>query len=402
MSTESDQFHTIQHYWKDDDWLGSRMLFLSGPRQVGKTTLVTSTVCRNARNYFNWDNRKVRSAFQADPDFFVTAPGPWLCFDEIHKRPKWKDILKGVYDTHKGRYRFVITGSAQLDTFKRSGDSLVGRYFHTHLFPINLPDLHKTDFGAPDDASRLVVSSAEVNDSRHLEDLLTLGGFPEPFFKGSEVFWRRWSANHSELILREDLRDISRATEVDKIAALLEMIAPSIGHTVSYRNLGQDLETGHSSVKRWLGMLERLQLVFSVSPYSKNIRRSYTQERKWYFIDWRSAVDNLFENYVACSLYRAAALYTDRYGDKMDLHYVRTHDGTEVDFLLCKNKVPWLLIEAKEGVPEVSRAVYRFTHELKVPCAIVTRKPGLFKKINTKDGQNVVCLSWGKLGQVLP
>lgn len=397
-----DQFRTLENYWNSPQWLGRRMLFLSGPRQVGKTTLVTSALCREKTAYFNWDNRKTRLAFQKDPDFFVGAPGKWICFDEIHKRPKWKDILKGIYDTHKEDYRFIITGSARLDTFKKSGDSLVGRYFHTRLFPINLPDLHKTDFSPPENPLDLIHKAADLNDSKHLTDLLNLGGFPEPFFSGSEAFWKRWSGNHTDLILTEDLRDLTRVTEVDKIESLMEMLTPSLGHTLSYSNLGRDLETGHTSVKRWLDMLERLQLVFSVSPYSKNIRRAYKQEKKWYLVDWRGATNNLFENYVAATLDRAAALYTDRYGDKMTLHFVRTHDGTEVDFLLCKNKKPWLLVEAKEGAPEVTTGVYRFSKELGVPCVVVTKMKNIYKKITAEAGQKIFCLSWAKFGQVLP
>lgn len=397
-----DLFHTIENYWTAPDWLGKRMLILSGPRQVGKTTLVKTKLCNQEGSYYNWDDRKVRLAYQNDSDFFTDTQAKWICFDEIHKRPKWKDILKGIYDVHKDQFRFVITGSARLDTFKKSGDSLVGRYFHTQLFPLNLGDFYKTDFESPRDPLKLIENASDKHDASEMEDLLILGGFPEPFFSGSERFWKRWSANHHDLILKEDLRDISHISEIDKVESLLTMLNPSIGHTLSYRNFALDLETTHGSIKRWLEMLNRLHMVFSISPYSKKIRRAYKQERKWYYVDWRASVYNLFENYIASSLLRAVTLYTDRYGEKMSLHFVRTHDGAEVDFLICRDGNPWLLIEAKEGVPDISSAVYRFSRELNVPCVIVTRKKNLFKKIKTKDAQKIFCISWAKLGQVLP
>ncbi len=378
------------------------MLFLSGPRQVGKTTLVTSTLCKDKRSYFNWDYRLVRMAYQKDPDFFIEAPGPWICFDEIHKRPKWKDILKGIYDAHQDRFRFVVIGSARLDTFRKSGDSLVGRYFHNHLFPLNLPDFNKTDFLPPQDPTTLIDQAKDLPDSKVFEPLLNLGGFPEPFFSVSQTFAKRWSINHQELILREDVRDLSRVVEIDKIEALLTMLAPSVGSTVHYRKLGNDLETTHSNIRRWLEILNKVELIFSVSPYSKNIRRAYKQEKKWYYVDWATIEQGRFENYLAASLLRAALLYTDRFGEKMTLHYVRTHDGTEVDFLLCKNSLPWLLIEAKEGTPEISSGVYRFTQELRVPCVVATAKKNFFKKVTGKAGQKIYCISWSKFGQVLP
>lgn len=311
-------------------------------------------------------------------------------------------IFLRIYDVYKESFRFVITGSARLETFRRSGDSLVGRYFHTHLFPLNLGDFHKKDFFLPKNPEELLSQAADQKDPNVLEDLLVLGGFPEPYFSGSESFWKRWSSNHQELILTEDMRDLTRIQEIDKVAALLEMLKPAAGHLVSYRNLGLDLEATHGSVRRWLETFHKIQLLFPVPPYWRNIRRSYKVEKKWYFMDWRQAPENIFENYVAASLLRMATLYSDRFGEKFSLFFVRTHDGAEVDFLVCREGKPWLLVEAKTGNPEVTGAVYRFSLELGVPCLIATRRKGIFKKMTGKEGQKIFCISWGKVGPLLP
>lgn len=402
MSPNYDLFRTLQHYWIDPEWLGKRMLFLSGPRQVGKTTLVQNTLCRDTRGYFNWDAKRVRQQYQRDPDFFAGSGAEWICFDEIHKRPKWKDILKGIYDSHKDRFRFVVTGSARLETFRKSGDSLVGRYFHTHLFPLNLPDFEKADFDFPKQSLDLIERAADTPGGDVLENLLLFGGFPEPFFAGRETFWKRWSLNHRDLILREDLRDLSKIVEFDKMEHLLTMLIPAVGDPTSYRNLAVDLETTHGSIRRWLEMLYKIHLVFPVPPYSKKIRRAYKQEKKWYFTDWVIAGENRFENFIAASLQRAAALYTDRFGEEMTLHFIRTHDGTETDFLLCRDKAPWLLVEAKEGSPVASKADHRFSRELGIPCVIATRKPNIFRRIESRDGGRLYAISWNKLGVLLP
>jgi len=398
-----EQFRSIQHYWTAHDWLGNRMLFLSGPRQSGKTTIVRANLCRKDQNLFNWDDRQIRSLFRKDPHFFSNAPGPWICFDEIHKRTKWKDILKGIYDTFKTRFRFVVTGSARLEIFRRSGDSLVGRYFNTHLFPLNMGDFINSDFKEWNKAESLLETAGNSSDhSQLLESLLSLGGFPEPFFSGSEKFWRRWSKQHEELIIREDLRDLSRISDLDRMEQLLDWMKSASGNPISNSNIAQDLETTHGSIKRWLAELNKVELLFSVSPYTKKIRRAYKKELKWYFVDWRAAKGDPFENYVAASLHRATTLYQDRFGEEYSLYFVKTFDQTEIDFLLTRNGQPWLLVEAKEGAPDTSATIYRYTHRLNCPCAVVTRKPGVFRKIIGKEKQKIFLISWSKLGGLLP
>ncbi|MBI2026418.1 MAG: ATP-binding protein [Deltaproteobacteria bacterium] len=402
-----DQFRTVQHYWTSQDWLGKRMLFLSGPRQVGKTTLVKDKLCRIRENYFNWDSPQVRSSYRKDSSFFVhdnLKSGDWVCFDEIHKRPRWKDILKGVYDVYNDRCRFVITGSARLEVFRKSGDSLVGRYFLTHLFPLNFGDFKKNDFKLFNTSQELLSDALDQKDSHEIQQtLLNLGGFPEPFFSGREQFWKRWHLQHEDLILREDLRDLTRIQEMDKIAALLDCLRPSIGGTTSNLSLGEDLEASHTTIKRWLEELSKVSLIFKVPAYSKNLRRVYRKEAKWYFVDWRAVEKNRFENYVAATLDRAATLLTDRYGERFSLFFIRTHQGDEVDFVLTKNNRPYLLIEAKEGKPEPSLACYTFCQKLNIPCVVVSSQPGWSKILNQNSQHPMMALlSFNKLAQVLP
>ena len=127
------------------------MIFIAGPRQSGKTTLLRHFLAEKKCNdlFFNWDTPKVRNEFRKDPTFFESTArlkrknekDIWVGFDEIHKRTKWKDILKGYYDQFSHEFRFVITGSARLDLFRRSGDSLIGRYFLFNLLPFSFSEL---------------------------------------------------------------------------------------------------------------------------------------------------------------------------------------------------------------------------------------------------------------------
>lgn len=377
------------------------MLFLSGPRQVGKTTLVKNELCKG-EGYFNWDLPAVRSSYRKDQTFFLRPnlkPSDWICFDEIHKRSQWKDILKGIFDAYSDQCRFIVTGSALLETFKKSGDSLVGRYFNTHLFPINLGDFRKSDFKFYPQGSDFTSAVLDSPETAGLKELLEFGGFPEPFYAASESFWKRWSIQHQDLIVHQDLRDLTRIQELDKIEALLEMLKPGLGNPVSNLSLARDLEASHTTVKNWLLQLEKVQLIFKVSPYSKNIRRSLSKEVKWYFSDWRLAEKDRFENYLAATLLRAVTLWKDRFGEAFSLHYIRTHSGQEVDFLICLNRKPYLLIESKEGKPDPTSACHQFADLLKVPCLIITAQSGIARKV---PGAEIFQISASRLGTVLP
>lgn len=197
----------IDHFALSPYWLSERALFLSGPRQVGKTTYAQHRIEKQSGGHFNWDDLAVRQAYRNNPQFFIESikPGSLIVFDEIHKRPRWKDILKWILDTHGKNFTFLITGSARLDTFRRSGDSLVGRYFLTHLFPLSVGDLANLDFQefrSGDELLGAAKDSKPLISERDQESLLRFGGFPEPFLKDSERSAKRWRRSHIDRIIR--------------------------------------------------------------------------------------------------------------------------------------------------------------------------------------------------------
>lgn len=371
----------IDFYAFDDEWSSDRMIFISGPRQVGKTTYAKNKIKQLGGGYFNWDEKEIRLQYEKESSFFVksTKLNSLVVFDEIHKRRKWKDILKGIYDTHKQNYKFLITGSAKLDTFRRSGDSLVGRYFLTHFFPISVGDLLSLNFKEyvlPKDLIKDVLGTSKVISKNDYEILLKLNGFPEPFFKSSESFFRRWQAQHKELLIREDLRDLSNVQSLDKIEILLELLGNNVTNIISYNSLARDLEADHKSVKQWISQLEKIMLTFVIQPWSNKIQRSIRKNPKVYFYDWSTSSNKgyKFENFIACHLYKATTLWNDRFGHSFGLFFIRSYSGEEIDFCITLNKKPWLLIEVKNGYPEVSPALKEYLKILKIPCVIVTNE----------------------------
>lgn len=377
---------------------GRQMRFIAGPRQAGKTTLARRILSAYGTGhlYFNWDMREVRSAFRKDERFFESPlreakPDrdlPWVCFDEIHKMPGWKNILKGIFDRFENEARFVVTGSARLDWFRKSGDSLAGRYFLFHLNPVSLSELAGYPHTAPEpdeDALAYIerILSLRRSEPSLLEQLTAFGGFPEPLTKADESFYRRWQNEMTDHLTREDIRDLTRISAVENVAGLMQIMPDRIGSPLSLKALSEDIETSHTSIRNAVRALELTCALFFLSPYSHRLARAVKKERKAYFFDWGRCPDpaRRFENYAAVEWKTRLDLWRDRGLGNFELMYVRTRDGKESDFLIVRDRKPWLLGEAKLQDESIARHHYLQARALGgIPFIQIIGKNGVFKK----------------------
>lgn len=369
---------TLEAYAFDEDLTGRHMIFLAGPRQVGKTVLARNWLEKKDCSplYYNWDDIKTRRAYLSDSRFFESPArslghsDPWIVFDEIHKRNHWRDILKGAYDIFGKEFRFLITGSARLDLFRRSGDSLIGRYNLFHLFPFNLREvtgssnascfLMEEDFGS---LSSLFESQISVPLSPEIGEAYTLlkrnGPFPEPFLRQNERFIRKWHQDYISLLIRQDLKDLTKVGELDKIEHLVSILPSRVMSPLSMANMAREIEVAHTTVKNWLEQLKRLYLLFSVDPWTPKISRGLKREKKWYFLNWYYVPDGpaRLENMVAVHLYRTCQTLSDRGCGLFRLYYVRTLDKKEIDFVVTVDRKPILCIEVKTGETTLSNTL---------------------------------------------
>lgn len=323
--------------------LPEKVILIMGPRQCGKTTL--SKQLSTSFDYFNYD---------AIEDRVRLAEKSWdrakdlVIFDEIHKMKDWKRWIKGIYDTEGTPPGIVVTGSARMDVHRRVGDSLAGRYFQFRLHPLDLKELAN-------------FSDESLN---NLFDMYwECSGFPEPFLKGSPTFYRRWRKTHLDIILRQDLLDLQSVKAIQSIETLVALLKERIGSSISYANLARYLEVDAKTVKRWLQLLENLYVLFKVTPYSKNIARSLLKEPKYYFYDHTYAESEgaRLENIVACSLLKELHYLEDVLGYETSLHYLRTKQGSEIDFLVVINNKPHTLIEVKTSDSKPASGFAYFT-----------------------------------------
>ncbi|MBV6492249.1 MAG: hypothetical protein LDLANPLL_00242 [Turneriella sp.] len=315
--------------------LETKMVLVAGPRQVGKTTFVRA-IGKRFRNslYLNYDNTTDRKKIlnQAWSD-----ANKLLVFDEIHKYSRWKNFLKGICDTESDRRRFLVTGSARLDIYRRGQDSMFGRYFLWRMHPFCLAELA---------ALKLANGSAQVL----LQRLLTHSGFPEPFLKNSNAFTRRWRALRAELVFRQDIREIEQIKDITLLEQLHDLLRNRVGGMVAMANLARDLEIAPKTAKAWLEVLERSYALFSVKPYAGKLARAILKPPKIYFFDngeVEGGVGQKFENLVATHLIKRLDYLSDFSGHRFELSYVRDKEGREVDFVVIKDKKPIALIEAK-------------------------------------------------------
>lgn len=181
--------HIEKHFQEN-----KQMLFLVGPRQVGKTTLAKHYQNKYSESlYLNWDVVEDRTKILSGQNFIeenlpleiLREKKPLVIFDEIHKFKNWKNYLKGFYDLYSEYYHILVTGSARLDIFQSGGDSLMGRYFQLRIHPLSVRELIQEDL-----QEKQIQGPSKI-DNILFEKLYQFGGFPAPFLKGKKNFFNK-------------------------------------------------------------------------------------------------------------------------------------------------------------------------------------------------------------------
>ena len=316
--------------------LARKMVFLGGPRQVGKTSLGRAAI-PDPRAYLNYDLAEHRNAIHAGR---MPPTHAWF-FDEIHKHRGWRNLLKGLYDTRPSGQKILVTGSARLDFYRFGGDSLQGRYHFLRLHPFSMAELKAT--GRDD-----------------LRALLELSGFPEPLLGGSATDARRWSMAYRDRLIREDVTSLENISDLSKLEQLSLALPARVGSPLSINALREDLQVAHATLVRWLEVLERLYAIFRVAPFGAPLLRAVKKERKHYHFDWTvvEAMPARFENLVGAHLLKWVEYQIDTQGRALELRYFRDTDGREVDFVIAeRGGKPIALVECKWDDAPVDRSL---------------------------------------------
>jgi len=325
--------------------LGKKMVFLGGPRQVGKTTLARNLADEEPNNvYFNWDNPKHKLQIIGLEWPPATT---FLIFDEIHKYDKWKNLIKGIWDTRENQEKIVVTGSSRLNVYRKSGDSLLGRYHYYVLHPFTLAELNSIDRSAqmPEPCHLLEFDQP----SQNIADLFKFGGFPEPLVDGTERSLLRWQNERFERIFREDIRDSEKVRSLSQVELLGALLPKRVASPLSLSSISEDIQTSPKNIIAWMDLLCRNYYCFRVMPYHLRLERALKKESKYYLWDWSEVESegSRFENMIACHLLKFCDFYQNVFGIKAKLWYVRDREKREVDFLVTWGETPWFMVECK-------------------------------------------------------
>ena len=344
--------------------LPRKMVLLSGPRQTGKTTLVRRLVEAGGGRYYSWDAPADRLAIQKRQ---LDSDRPLWAFDELHKFRRWRAFLKELTDAAGRRRQLLVTGSARLEAYGHGGDSLQGRYLPHHLHPITYSELCALPFGEIADIPALGTAPPP----RGIEDLLRLGGFPEPLLSGSDRSAARWRLAYGARLVEEEVASLEQVRELERLELLFDRLGDVAGGILSINSLREDLEVAFETVRSWIAILERLDAVFRLPPFGGARIKAGTKGQKLYFWDWaRPASEGArFENMLALHLLRAVHWAADIEGEKLQLRYFRHRAGLEVDFVVLRGRRPWLAVEATLSESELVPGLRYFVERARPDAA---------------------------------
>jgi hypothetical protein len=339
-----------------------KMVFLTGPRQVGKTWLAKN-IMKDFKNsvYLNWDeieDKKVIKNKEWHPNTEL------LILDEIHKMDGWKNYLKGLYDTKESNLKILVTGSARLETFRQSGDSLAGRFFRHRLNPFTLAE----------------IKNSNEND---LNKLIQQGGFPEPFL-ANKTNANRWRLQYIDGLIRSDILDFEKIHDFKSIQLVFELLRKKVGSPISYKSIAEDVQIAPNTVKKYIQIFEALYIIFRVVPFSKNIARGLQKEPKIYFYDNGLVLGDegiKFENLIATGLLKHQNALEDQEGIKTSLNYLRTKEKKEVDFCLVENNKIIKMIEVKLSEDKPTSNLFYFYKKYNIPALQLVKNLRTQKKI---------------------
>jgi uncharacterized protein len=328
----------------------SPAVILTGPRQVGKTTLALEIANRHPATYLDLESPSDRARL-AEPELYLEDHADeLLVLDEIQRLPDLFQVLRGVID--KGRRdgkpsgRFLLLGSASLELLAQSGESLAGRIAFAELTPFDVTEV----------------------DGERLDRLWVRGGFPDSFLAGAEDTSLRWRRDFIRTYLERDIPQLGPRIPAETLRRLWTMLAHNQGALLNAANLARGLGVSGATVGNYLDLMVDLLLVRRLAPRLTNVGKRLVRSPKVYVRDsgllhallgiadkemllGHPVVGASWEGLVLENLIALA-------GDGVESSFYRTGGGAEVDLVLSwPDGREWAIEVKRTLAPKLERGL---------------------------------------------
>jgi predicted AAA+ superfamily ATPase len=265
----------------------TRVVFVMGARQVGKSTLTGEIAELDSRmTSVTLDDRVIREAALADPVGFLAALERPAHIDEVQRAPDLLLAIKQDVDDNRHAGRYLLTGSANVVATRIVKDALTGRMETIRLWPLAQTEIHESGRNLIDalfTARPPHIADAPVGRTA-FADIVAAGGYPEARLRSGRRR-DRWFASYLETTLDRDLREITDARKLDEVPRLLRFLASQAANLLSYRKVADRLDLNHETVREYVGLLQTVFLVRLLPAWRPGIGPREVQTPKCYLVD---------------------------------------------------------------------------------------------------------------------
>lgn len=358
----------------------SPVVLLVGPRQSGKTTIVTKIGEANNYEITSFDSIIAQSSALEDPIGFIDTKRKPLILDEVQRVPQIFLPIKVDVDKHRGIHgRYLLTGSANPLLVPKLGDSLTGRMLLLEMWPLSQGELLgvKESFLERVFAEDFGYSETVPFSRQELLKKVCLGGFPGMLLAKNELGRKAWCDSYLSLALQKDVQELAQIEGLSHMPTLLQIIATRIGSSLNFSELANSTNIPLTSLRRYMQLLHSLFLLHSIPAWSKNLGKRLTKAPKVYFIDTGvllhtldfdehrlentpSIFGGVAENFVVNELCKQIS-WAER--KRVKIYYCRFSDNrSEVDIILEDERGKVVGIEVKSGETVDSNAFKHLKH----------------------------------------
>jgi predicted AAA+ superfamily ATPase len=329
------------------------VLLITGPRQVGKTTLLQH-ISESHRTYVTLDDVNLAQLANEEPDLFLERFPPPILIDEIQYAPNLLRSIKIYVDQKKQSGSFWLTGSQQFQLMREVSESLAGRVGVVNLLGLSL----KEQQHQPNIAKPFLPTAFLLNQRRDslkltlnkLYDIIWQGSFPK--MHTGKIDRDIFFSSYVQTYLQRDVRDLSQVGDVHVFLKFLRAVAARTGQLLNYTDMARDSGITPTTAKNWLSILEASSIIYLLEPYHNNITSRLVKAPKLYFLDtglcaylteWSNP--KTLEAGAMSGAILETFIFTEilksywHNGKRAPLYYYRDKDKKEIDLLIIQDEI---------------------------------------------------------------